>query len=220
MSVLVLKLSGPCQSWGTGLKLRDHETDLMPSKSGVLGMIAAALGQRRDADPSALASLRFGVRADAPGTLLRDFHKAVIPSGEQKGDTYIGNYYYLEDACFTAALEGDRTLLEQYAEALRHPVFPPYLGRRCCIPDPGLVAGILEGTLESVLTGFPRQANGQGRMRICIETDGPGDRMRRDVPVSRDPYDRQFRYRGETEMWSDDVSTRIRKDSPSSVGWR
>ena len=204
MAVLALKLSGPFQSWGTGLKLIDHETDTMPSKSGVIGMIAAAFGRHRDEDISDLAGLRFGVRSDAPGTLLRDFHSAQLRKKGRAGkiDTYIGNRYYLQDACFLAALEGNRELLERCAEALRHPVFPPYLGRRSCIPDPGLVIGIYDGRLESVLRDLPNQSHdgNQEFMRICVEVQNAGDRMRHDNPLSYDYHNRLYAYRMEKEL--------------------
>ena len=134
MAVLALKLSGPFQSWGTSLKLRDHETDTIPSKSGVLGLVAAAFGRRRNADISDLRALRFGVRSDAPGSIMRDYQTSHIWSVDKNGkvyskreDSYIGNRYYLQDACFTVGLEGDSAFLERCEEALKHPVFPPYL---------------------------------------------------------------------------------------------
>ncbi len=209
MAVLALKLSGPFQSWGTTLKLRDHETDTMPSKSGVLGILAAAFGRRRDADISDLRSLRFGVRSDAPGTLMRDFQTAHSWKTNKYGkeyadarDSYIGIRYYLQDACFTVGLEGEREFLDQCSEALRHPVFPPYLGRRSCVPDPGLVIGIFDGNLETVLKSIPRQDRGQGNkyMRICVETSDQGDRMRHDNPISYDFHNRQYAYRMEKEL--------------------
>lgn len=198
MAVLILKLSGPLQSWGTTLKLKDHETDSMPSKSGVIGMIAAAFGRRRDSDISDLAALRFGVRADRPGTILRDYHTAHI---WDKRDTYVGNRQYLQDACFTVGLEGDRPFLEECAAALKHPVFPPYLGRRSCVPDPGIVVGVFDRSLEDVLKTLPAQCEHQaGFMRICVETDDDGDRMRHDSPISFDFKNRQYAYRMEKEI--------------------
>lgn len=209
MAVLALKLSGPFQSWGTKLKLRDHETDTMPSKSGVLGMIAAAFGRKRDADISDLRALRFGVRSDAPGTLLRDFQTAHSWKESKEGkayadpkDSYVGNRYYLQDACFTVGLEGERAFLEECAEALKHPLYPPYLGRRSCVPDPGMVIGIYEDGLETVLKTIPNQHEGKrnGFMRICVETNEGGDRMRHDNPVSYDFHDRKYTYRMEKEL--------------------
>ena len=96
MSVLVLKLSGPLQSWGTELKLEDHGTDTMPSKSGVIGMVAAALGRRRDEDISDLRALRFGARCDSGGSMLqsrilRDFQVAHVKS-EKSAIIHIWNF--------------------------------------------------------------------------------------------------------------------------------
>lgn len=209
MAVLALKLSGPFQSWGTSLKLRDHETDTMPSKSGVIGIVAAAFGRRRNADISDLRALRFGVRSDDPGSLLRDYQTSHMWSVDENGkvysrseDSYIGNRYYLQDACFTVGLEGDRKFLENCEEALKHPVFPPYLGRRSCVPDPGMVIGIFDGSLEEVLSVLPDQSDrgNSGFMRICVETEGAGDRMRHDNPMSYDFHNRQYSYRMEKEL--------------------
>lgn len=209
MAVLALKLSGPFQSWGTSLKLRDHETDTMPSKSGVLGIVAAAFGRRRDADISDLCALRFGVRSDDPGSLLRDFQTSHIWSLDKDGkvysknaDSYTGSRFYLQDACFTVGLEGNREELEKCAEALKHPIFPPYLGRRSCVPDPGLVIGIFDESLEKVLSTLPDQSNrcNGGFMRICVETESGGDRMRHDNPISYDFHNRQYSYRMEKEL--------------------
>ena len=205
MAVLVLKLSGPFQSWGTTNKRKDHRTDDMPSKSGVIGMLAAAFGRRRDEDLSDLRRLRFGARCDSTGTILRDYQTAHIPReiGGKETDIFQGYRYYLQDACFTVGLEiDDRSFLEECAGALRHPIFQPYLGRRCCVPDPGLVVGIWDGSLESVLRSVEPQVEGAtiDKMRICVETDKDGDRMRCDVPISFDFHNRKYSYRMEKEL--------------------
>ncbi|WP_433515379.1 type I-E CRISPR-associated protein Cas5/CasD [Nonomuraea sp. CA-143628] len=83
-ATLLIRLAGPLQAWGTGSRFLHRDTDPeRPTKSGVIGLLAAADGHNRnqhDADyPDALslavfAQLRFGVRADRPGVLIRDFH--------------------------------------------------------------------------------------------------------------------------------------------------
>ena len=75
MSTLLLRLAGPLQSWGTDSKFDVRRTGREPSKSGVIGMVAAALGIQREEDERIreLAGLRFGVRADREGKLLRDY---------------------------------------------------------------------------------------------------------------------------------------------------
>ena len=95
MSTLLLRLAGPMQSWGTDSKFDVRRTGREPSKSGVIGLVAAALGIARQ-DRQALQtlnSLRFGVRVDREGALLRDFHTA----RPEKGTPYVTYRYYLSD---------------------------------------------------------------------------------------------------------------------------
>lgn len=72
MATLLLRLAAPLQSWGSDSKFETRKTDREPTKSGVVGLLAAALGLRRD-DTEGLArlnGLRFAVRADQEGSLL------------------------------------------------------------------------------------------------------------------------------------------------------
>ncbi|AYF78364.1 type I-E CRISPR-associated protein Cas5/CasD [Nocardia yunnanensis] len=83
-STLLIRLAGPLQAWGTLSKFKHRDTDPdRPTKSGVIGLLAAADGHdRSETDPDypdalplkTLAGLRFGVRADRPGVLVRDYH--------------------------------------------------------------------------------------------------------------------------------------------------
>lgn len=77
MSTVVIRLAAPMQSWGhqpRGSKIRP--TNDHPTKSGVVGVIANALGRNRSDDITDLAALRFAVRADRLGYLETDFHTA------------------------------------------------------------------------------------------------------------------------------------------------
>ena len=77
MATLLLRLAAPLQSWGR-VKFETRKTNREPTKSGVIGLLAAALGLRRD-DAAGLArlnGLHFAVRADREGSLLVDFHTA------------------------------------------------------------------------------------------------------------------------------------------------
>ena len=109
MPTLLLKIDPPIQSWGTTLKLKNHETDMYPSKSGVIGMIAAAFGRKRDEDISDLAELRFGVRIDRQGTILDDFQVSEVSGKDKK----IGHRKYISDACFTCGIQADGKKLEE-----------------------------------------------------------------------------------------------------------
>ncbi|MFI6644932.1 type I-E CRISPR-associated protein Cas5/CasD [Streptomyces sp. NPDC050504] len=79
--VLLLRLAAPLQSWGVASRFWRRDTHSRPTKSGVIGMCAAALGLPREPthrggpDPLAeLAPLLFGVRADHPGKPVSDYH--------------------------------------------------------------------------------------------------------------------------------------------------
>ncbi|MEV6122290.1 type I-E CRISPR-associated protein Cas5/CasD [Streptomyces sp. NPDC052077] len=72
--VLLIRLAGPLQSWGLNGRFAQRDTHSRPTKSGVIGLCAAALGLPREEPLGDLAELLFGVRADHPGTPLRDYH--------------------------------------------------------------------------------------------------------------------------------------------------
>ncbi len=129
-SVLILRLAGPMQSWGSTSRFTRRSTEAFPTKSGIVGLLAAAQGRRRVDPIEDLAGLRFAARIDQPGEILRDFHTA--HRGEHSMP--LSQRYYLSDAVFTAFVEGSDEVIGTLADALRHPVFPLYLGRRACPP--------------------------------------------------------------------------------------
>ncbi|MFD4606980.1 type I-E CRISPR-associated protein Cas5/CasD [Streptomyces sp. NPDC058440] len=135
MSVLTLRLAGPLQSWGASSRFTRRTTESAPTKSGVIGMLAAATGIERGDDDrlGPLAALRFGVRIDQPGTRVRDFQTA--HHGVTGKSMPLSERFYLADAVFVAALEGDSPLLAELHAALRAPVYAPFLGRRSCPPS-------------------------------------------------------------------------------------
>lgn len=149
MTTLTLQLEGPLQSWGSFSRFTVRETESRPTKSGVIGLLAAAQGRSRETDITDLAGLRFGVRVDSPGTVLRDFQTET--DWQTSKSKPLTNRYYLQDAKFTAIFEGQRLLLEDLAHALASPAFPLFLGRRSC-PTSRPIKGIIsEGTLEEGL---------------------------------------------------------------------
>ena len=136
MKTLLLKFSGPMQSWGTSSHYETRQTDPYPSKSGVIGMIAASMGYRRDEDEKMkrLNDVNFAVRIDQKGKLLRDYHIAAKYS--KRGileRNYVTQRYYLEDAVFVVALSSDNdAFIEEIKSNIEKPYFQPYLGRRSC----------------------------------------------------------------------------------------
>ncbi len=158
--VLTLRLAGPLQSWGASSRFTRRTTESAPTKSGVIGLLAAAAGIERGDDTALapLAALRFGVRIDQPGTRIRDFHTAHhAVTGKSMP---LSERFYLADAVFVAALEGEHTLLTDLHAALKSPVYLPFLGRRSCPPAAPLELGLYEDAcLERVLRDVPWQAS-------------------------------------------------------------
>ena len=75
-TLLILRLEGVLQSWGDHSKWDMRDSGDFPSKSGVVGLLACALGLERD-DPEIVelsANLHMAVRADRPGIRMLDFH--------------------------------------------------------------------------------------------------------------------------------------------------
>ncbi|MBQ9616799.1 MAG: type I-E CRISPR-associated protein Cas5/CasD, partial [Oscillibacter sp.] len=129
-----------------------------------------------------------------------------------KGEKYpnVTHRYYLSDAVFLAGLESpDRAYLEKLEYALRHPVFPLFLGRRSCPPSVPLVLGIRETGLLSALLDEPWQAAEWKQMQIRktlrrpvslrLITDAlPGETdggIVRDLPITFNPAHRKFGWR-------------------------
>jgi CRISPR system Cascade subunit CasD len=81
-SFLCFRLHGPLGSWGDIAVGERRPSTPHVSRSAVMGLVAAALGVRRDdADDWAQLDrcLGFASRTDAPGELLIDFHTAQGP---------------------------------------------------------------------------------------------------------------------------------------------
>ena len=205
MTTLLLRLDGPLQAWGDSSRFVNRRTRSEPTKSGVLGLLAAAQGRRRTDPIEDLAALRFGVRVDQRGRLIRDFQTAIrwAPKKESMPLSY---RYYLADAVFVAGVEGDPALLHGLHEAVQEPRFPLFLGRRSCPPsDEPISLGVVEEDLESALREHEWLARDWYRKRqgrtVHLELvsdagdDSHGTQMARDVPVSFDPELRQYGWR-------------------------
>lgn len=195
MPTLLLRLAGPMQSWGTTSRFDERDSQLEPSKSGVLGLVCAALGRDRAEPVDDLARLKMGVRVDREGLLMRDYQTATgVVSAAGKVDlerTVISPRYYLADAVFLVGLEGDdRALLECIHASLRSPHWPLALGRKSFPPSEPLwlEGAIREQGLRDALLACPRitqPRNGQvgEPLRMVLEHESAGA-VRLDQPVS------------------------------------
>jgi CRISPR system Cascade subunit CasD len=192
MSTLLLRLAAPMQAWGTDSRFDTRKTDRIPSRSGVIGLLAAAMGLKRDADLAHLCTLSFGVRVDREGRLLRDFHTA-----KSAKSAYVTYRYYLSDAVFLVGLASDDTeYLRELDHALRHPVYPLFLGRRSCPPTLPLSLGIRETGLVETLENEPRLTSDKTPMRIVTDAvSGEQGTPIHDLPISFSPLRREYGFR-------------------------
>ena len=212
MAVLLLRLCGPMQAWGTQSRFRVRDTGLEPSKSGVLGLVCSALGRCRFETVDDLASLRMGVRVDQEGVVRRDYQTAggahrkgeeygVVTADGKMGGTVTSNRYYLSDADFIIGLEGktqaDVELLLTIDEALRNPRWQVFLGRKSYPPAvpvylPKEESLVKNSTLVEALISYPWPRHGKqvpaeskrpSQLRFVVETDyGLGTETRYDQP--------------------------------------
>ena len=154
-SVLVLRLAGPMQSWGSSSRFTRRSTEAFPTKSALVGLLAAAQGRRRSDPIEDLAGLRFAVRVDQPGQLLHDFHTA--HRGEESMP--LSHRFYRADAAFGAFIEGPDDMIDALAQAIVRPAFPLYLGRRSCPPTLPLRLTVREGSTWDAVNETPWMAS-------------------------------------------------------------
>jgi len=207
---LLTRLVAPMQSWGVQSDFTHRDTGLEPSKSGVIGLLCAALGKPRDeAHPDnlgkptliELANLRMGVRVDREGLLKRDYHTALDvrkASGTKMTDTKdteLSERFYLADAAFLVGLESaNLEMLRKLDYALHHPHWFLFLGRKAFVPSEPvwLENGVRESeNLEDVLHNFRPfvrdQQKGFGEQRRLVIEVNAGERgeiTRHDQPIS------------------------------------
>lgn len=207
MSTLLLRFAGPLQAWGADSHFNIRRTNREPTKSGVIGFIASAMGLRRDASLDELVALQIGVRVDREGMLLRDLHIAQRYKNDRK--PYFTTRYYLSDAVFLIGLHSDdEALMQRLEHAVCNPAHPLFLGRRSCPPEGRVCLGLRQMPLEEALKSEPSlippkpfKPGEPQRARIVLD-DPRGTARLNDLPVSFSPYNRQYAYRAAREMWN------------------
>lgn len=212
MRTILLKFAGPLQSWGTDSHFEKRHTDAHPSKSAVLGMIAASFGYRRGSTEQIrrLNELHFAVREDQTGHIVRDYHTAhSYKSDGTPNRTYVTERYYIEDAVFVAAIgHEDDTWINDIAMAVCNPYFQPYLGRRSLPMTADSYLGTFHGDVIETLSRFPWQAADWYKRRndslkylqIFADSDltgGAVHQWRRDKIISLSEHGRKYELRGE-----------------------
>ena len=198
MPTLLLRLAGAMQSWGTTSRFDQRDTGKEPSKSGVIGILAAALGIDREnwTDLEPLTRLSMGTRHDRPGVPKRDFQTAqqIISADRSKiHETAVTTRDYLADAVFLVGLEGaDRSLMEQLHAALRDPVWPLALGRKSYVPSESIWIedGLQDARLRDVLARWPWIASQRKweelpeKLLVSFESEDGTGVLKMDQPLS------------------------------------
>jgi CRISPR system Cascade subunit CasD len=168
---LALLLDAPMQSWGFESRFQRRTTGLHPTKSGVIGMICAAMGLAKgsvveqatlprlaEVNMTSLAIPRTrmnpwsGKIEELTVGRLEDFHTVKDTrraSGSMNPDAVVTHRQYLVDARYGVILEGDRLLLEQVDSALQNPIWGLWLGRKSCIPAQPVARGVFHTLSEA-----------------------------------------------------------------------
>ena len=151
MYTLLLRLAAPLQAYGIDSLFNVSSAGEVPSKSAVIGMIAAALGLGRNTsldEYDKYIKLQFGVRVLNEGVDICDFQTACSASGK----SYITYRHYLSDAEFVVGLSSeDKEFLNDLHEVLLHPVYPLYLGCKSCPPAVPFVLEVRNKELKDAL---------------------------------------------------------------------
>lgn len=159
MDYLLFRLYGPLASWGEIAVGESRHTAVYPSKSALVGLMAAALGIRRDEEQrqkEMAEGYHFAVKVLSTGQLLRDYHTVQVPDSTKKikfkfrtrrdevviGKSHPGHFgtilssrEYRCDALTLVAvkpLESAPYVLSDLADHLREPKYHLYLGRKSC----------------------------------------------------------------------------------------
>lgn len=180
MTSLVLRLAGPAQSWA-GYRVNPNVVTTLPvpSKTGVAGLLGACLGVK---DVSTLSSrFTLNVRADRVNAFTTDLQTAsahkphehpVVERAERvrtattrarvkaqlTGTSMPGLYRrdFLAHSEFVVALSATPDDVAQWLDAVRTPVFMPYLGRRAHAPSFPFVLGVTDLDPCDLFTTLPR----------------------------------------------------------------
>lgn len=183
MQCLMFRPYAPLASWGDIAVGEDRPSHEYPGRSAVLGLLAAALGIRRDeqARLDALsASVGLAVGVYSTGRLLRDYHTSQVPSAKDMKkrphrtradelalpradlNTILSRRDYRQDALCVVLLWQRATdaefSLTAIRDALLTPVFVLYLGRKSCPLAAPLHPQLVEAdSLHAAFTGtvFP-----------------------------------------------------------------
>ena len=154
MDYLVFRLYGAMASWGEIAVGESRHSANHPSKSAILGLIASALGIKREEESKQLAlnnGYHIAIKQLSNGDLLKDYHTTQVPdsvgkfnyrtrrdellTGQDRLGTILSSREYRTDSvCLVAikSLEYAPFDLSHIQDKLFKPEFHLYLGRKSC----------------------------------------------------------------------------------------
>ncbi len=237
MELLLFRLYGNLASWGEIAVGESRHTASYPGKSAIIGLLAAALGVKRENEIVQQAlqqSYAVAVEVLTPGSLLRDYHTTQAPDsvgkfnyrtrrdelmqGKERLGTILSSREYRSDMMALVAiraLENAPYTLKELQHHLLKPKFHLYLGRKSCPLAAPLNPQILE------------QENYQAAFKAYLhkpilpthEKTGLSERDRYWLGIIAE---RRYYWEGEAQDFSQDQAlliqrqTHIRHDQPLS----
>lgn len=192
---LILKLQGPMQSWG-GHTYEDYRpSEAFPTRSGVIGLLAACIGIDRTDKQSLLNladSIEIAVRQDEltiTSSRLTDFHTVEAArkvDGSANKNPIVSRREYLCDASFTVAIRSSLKKLfslDDIEAAIKKPFYTPFLGRRACPVSRPLYE--MRVVADSFISALQRTEPSKGLIYSDVNENSDGQLQMRDVPLSR-----------------------------------
>jgi len=210
MSCLALYLTAPLQSWGVGAKFDERPTLSFPSRSGVLGLLAAACGIDRSDDAWLVraAALKVAVRAyrregrDSDGMRLTDYHtvgggydaadkktqpweyRMAVAKAEGGVKTELTHRDYLLDAAFGVLVSASgeaEYLVQEMVKHLENPVWGIWLGRKSCVPTEPVLVGVYPDEESAWSAVSVRAARRKRAASMALVEVAPDDIEREDA---------------------------------------
>jgi len=239
MEYLLFRLYGPMASWGEIAVGETRHTASYPSKSALIGLIAAALGIKRceiEKQQQMQQGYALAVEVYSQGNLLRDYHTTQVPDsvgkftyrtrrdelvvGKSRLGTILSTREYRLDAFALVAVKALTEApydLQTIKQHLEEPRFHLYLGRKSCPLAAPLNPQIIEDK-KNYHEAFKAYAH---------KPLMPTDKARGCAISGRDAYwlrlgdNRHYYWEGEVSDFSDSLDltqmqTRTRYDQPLS----
>lgn len=191
---LLLYLDAPMQAWGFSSRFNRRTSASWPVKSGIIGMLCAAMGIERDDEPgiarlAALGMTVFTLKNE--GRRLIDYHTVgggydpkthrqnmSNKAGGGSPDTVLTDREYLLDCKFGVILSGDPETVAQCATALENPKWGVWFGRKCCLPASRICEGV-----------FDTSEDAKARLRELVPPTGGAWRVVREAETFEDGSD-------------------------------